>query len=754
MIARKAAAACVLWAALGAGATAANGIVVVDLAGNTQDAPANLAVGPDGRIYAIGTAVAYPSIGATVPSLVESYLLAFDGTGVALQSFGTGGRAAVLANNLHTPLIVRADESIAYSWFGATNYDATGTLESQFPVDMYGTIALQSDGKYVLFGYMRSIANPTAWTVTRLKTDGSADGSFGGGSVTVDAGGFPSYASVIPLPDGKILVGGAVSQGGTSTQPAVLRFNGDGTRDFGFGVNGQALLPVCNCAVGSAGMLAFDSTANTIYVSGPHGEVTRLTYAGAVDSSYSGIGATANVSVARMTLDGNGRIVLFGTQSSSPSSSAGYVARYLSNASLDTTFGGGGQASVQVPSQLSYVTDGAIQSDGKLVLALTTTGPSDAAPNLTSGPTDVAIARLNGDGSADTQFGMNQPDADVYPDVYTIAADMAPYGTTYVVSAPVTITGINAPTSVALVSGGGDFSVNCTATFTATRALISNGNTLCVRHAAATQAGGTSSTVIDVGGRRGTYTTTSSATPADTVPDAFAFQARTGVDLNATVTSNTVTITGLTGSAPIAVDNGAYSIGCDPQGFTNKNGTITNGSNVCVEQTTSGQPNTTVKTTLAIGGVTADFTSTTGSTTPDAFSFAAATSVATATLVVSSAITVTGISATTPISVTGGEYSVPCTGGTFTSQPSTIKGGQTVCVRHTSSSQASTMTTTTLAIGSVSGTFTSTTAAASSGGGSSGGGGSTTLLDAVALAGLLLMRLASVRSRRKSFRPC
>jgi hypothetical protein len=76
----------------------------------------------------------------------------------------------------------------------------------------------------------------------------------------------------------------------------------------------------------------------------------------------------------------------------------------------------------------------------------------------------------------------------------------------------------------------------------------------------------------------------------------------------------------------------------------------------------------------------------------------------------SNAIVVGGINAPAAISVAGGSYSID--GGPFTSVAGTVQSGQSVRVQHTAASQFSTATNTTLTIGGVSDTFTSTTLAA------------------------------------------
>jgi hypothetical protein len=107
-------------------------------------------------------------------------------------------------------------------------------------------------------------------------------------------------------------------------------------------------------------------------------------------------------------------------------------------------------------------------------------------------------------------------------------------------------------------------------------------------------------------------------------------------------------------------------------------------------------------------------------------------------------VTITGIEVPAHISVIGGTYSIGCgpNEADFTNQPGTIADGDTVCLRQTTSGQASTDKVTTLTIGGVAGTFTTTTAAAGGGGGNNGGGGGATGLFELllGLAALLLVR--------------
>ena len=71
-------------------------------------------------------------------------------------------------------------------------------------------------------------------------------------------------------------------------------------------------------------------------------------------------------------------------------------------------------------------------------------------------------------------------------------------------------------------------------------------------------------------------------TGGDFVPDAFSFVTQWNVPIGSQVTSNSITITGITGASPISIQGGEYSVGCTTN-FTNANGTVSNNQLVCVK---------------------------------------------------------------------------------------------------------------------------------------------------------------------------
>ncbi|RZA00179.1 MAG: hypothetical protein EOO68_11580, partial [Moraxellaceae bacterium] len=193
----------------------------------------------------------------------------------------------------------------------------------------------------------------------------------------------------------------------------------------------------------------------------------------------------------------------------------------------------------------------------------------------------------------------------------------------------------------------------------------------------------------------------------DSTPNGFTFTAVTGAAVNAEVTSNDITVSGINQPAAISVTGGEYSVAGGA--FTAAASTVTNGQAVKVKVKTSATTNTPTSATLSIGGVTGTFTVTTApDVIPDAFTFAPTNDVEPSSINTSAAITVAGIDIAVPISVTGGEYSI--NDGAFTSVEGTVSNGQTVKVKQTAAANVTTASTTTLTIGGMAGTYVVTTA--------------------------------------------
>jgi hypothetical protein len=207
--------------------------------------------------------------------------------------------------------------------------------------------------------------------------------------------------------------------------------------------------------------------------------------------------------------------------------------------------------------------------------------------------------------------------------------------------------------------------------------------------------------------------------PAGSItPSPFNFIDQTNVELSTTVTSNTITVSGITSATSITIAGGTYSI--NGGSYTSAGGTVNNGDTVTVQLTSSGNYSTTTNATLTIGGVSDTFSVTTlaGDSTPDQFTFKDKKGASLNKVYTSDTITVSGITVGTPISITGGTYSI--NGGSYTGADDTVNNGDTVTVQKTSSGSYSTAMDATLTIGGVSDTFSVTTKSESTGGGGGG----------------------------------
>ena len=335
---------------------------------------------------------------------------------------------------------------------------------------------------------------------------------------------------------------------------------------------------------------------------------------------------------------------------------------------------------------------------------------------LTDTTTTLTIGGVNGNFVSTTSN-------DITPDNFSFDSVTDVERSTLITSNTVTITGI--AEAVDILVNNGEYSIGCNGTFTTSAGTIDNEQTVCVRHTSSSDYVADTTTTLSVGRTSRDFVTTTSN---DITPDDFSFDSVTDVERSVLVTSNTITITGIATSVDISVSNGEYSIGCSDT-FTASAGTINNGETVCVRHTSSSNYLTDTTTTLTISGVSGDFVSTTSNDIiPDDFSFNSVTDVERNTLVTSNTVTITGVAIPVDISVSNGEYSIGCS-GTFTTSAGTIDNDQTVCVRHTSSSNYSSSTSTTLTVSTISQSFQSTTEAepspppppsSSSGGGSLG----------------------------------
>jgi len=134
--------------------------------------------------------------------------------------------------------------------------------------------------------------------------------------------------------------------------------------------------------------------------------------------------------------------------------------------------------------------------------------PASAVTDCAEHTLEVTVAGP-APGSASVTF--ERCDTTPDPLIFTNQTGVATGAT--VTSSPITISGIDGPANI--VVSEGEYSIGCGAddTFSTTPGTISNGQTVCVRHTAASAPSTDTTTTLTVGGVSGTFTSTTSATP-------------------------------------------------------------------------------------------------------------------------------------------------------------------------------------------------------------------------------------------------
>ncbi len=381
---------------------------------------------------------------------------------------------------------------------------------------------------------------------------------------------------------------------------------------------------------------------------------------------------------------------------------------------IDTTTGisiSGGTYSINGGAYSSA--SGAVNNGNTVTVRQTSSGSYSTTTNAT-----LTIGGVSDTFSVTTQAFT----PDTTPDQFAFTDQTGVALNTTINSNTITLSGINSASPISIT--GGKYSVNG-GSYTSAGGSVNNGNAVTVQLASAGSYSTTTNATLTIGGVSDTFsvTTTAGSPTQDTIPDQFTFTDQTNVELNTSVTSNTINVSGINAAAPVSIIGGTYSI--NGGSYKNGSGSVNNGNTVTVKLTSSGNYSTKTDATLNIGGISDTFSVTTKAspsvTPPNPFTFNDQTGVALNTGITSNSITVSGITAPVPISITGGTYSV--NGGSYTSASGTANNGDTVTVQVTSSASYSSTTEATLTIGGVSDIFSVTTKAKSSGGGDGGGGG-------------------------------
>jgi uncharacterized delta-60 repeat protein len=376
-----------------------------------------VAVQTDGKIVVAGTAV----------QTGDNYYFAlarYNADGSLDTSFGSGGKATTdFSPNADggTCLALQNDGKIVVAGYTEPNinhyedvalarYNADGSLDTSFGtagkvINSFGLqddratgVAIQTDGKIVVV-----VDGTGEFVVARYNADGSPDAGFGGGSKVVTSFGhsYDSPTVVVLQGDGKIVVAGATRRdGNTGSNFALARYNANGSLDTSFDKNGMVITDFSrgddtawSVGIQSDGKIVAGGSA-TIGTD-PDFALARYLTNGTLDTSFGTQGKVTTDFGTRLNGDAihgivlqpDGKIVAAGETMSGIDTA---LARYNANGTLDTSFGTGGKVVADFGGD-DKARGVALQSDGKIVIA------GEAVPLANY---ECLVARFLGDSAA------------------------------------------------------------------------------------------------------------------------------------------------------------------------------------------------------------------------------------------------------------------------------------------------------------------------------------------------------------------
>ncbi len=225
---------------------------------------------------------------------------------------------------------------------------------------------------------------------------------------------------------------------------------------------------------------------------------------------------------------------------------------------------------------------------------------------------------------------------------------------------PIAISGVNTTITVSRFSGTGEFSTNGT-DWRTTSVDVENGASIYIRQLSASTFNKASTTELDIGSRRASFTVTTES--EDKAPDQFSFGTPVpGAELNGTYTSPEVTIQGINSASTLTFsNNGLYRKFTNGSwgSYTTQETTVIAGDKIQIQLQAASTFNTLRQGTVSIGGVSASYSVTTlqQDTTPDQFYFTDVSNAEPNILYTSNQITIGGTNSASNVSFSGsGEY--------------------------------------------------------------------------------------------------
>ncbi|WP_406699643.1 PKD domain-containing protein [Singulisphaera sp. Ch08] len=326
-----------------------------------------------------------------------------------------GGAAVVLASTSLGLSFVRytADGSLD------TGFGTGGRVALAFPSGFSfsgnGSLAIDAEGRMLVAGYVYTGgATGYDFAVARFAADGSLDNDFGtGGRATIDLGASDDRAFGLTTDHaGRVLITGrSYDTGNNNYDLALVRLLATYALDTGFGTEGVVRTDFIASGSeegwGVASAHGLDGKVVVLGTTNQGWSFVRYAADGSLDTGFgtggrvalafpSGFGFSGNGS---LVIDAEGRMLVAGYVYTGGATRYEFaVARFAADGSLDTDFGNGGRATVNLGASddlgFGLTTDHA----GRILI-------TGRVYNTSTSNYDLGLARLLTDGSPDADYG-------------------------------------------------------------------------------------------------------------------------------------------------------------------------------------------------------------------------------------------------------------------------------------------------------------------------------------------------------------
>lgn len=214
--------------------------------------------------------------------------------------------------------------------------NANGTLDNTFNIGtgangIIRSVALQQDGKVLIAGEFTQFNGTNRNYVARLNTDGSVDDTF-----NPEVGPNDTVFSIASETDGSVLIGGSFVTVSGLDRSFIARLNGDGTVATNFNLGAGANGPIYSVVPQPNGKILIGG-AFTGFNFVPQHFVARLNQNGSLDATFD-CGTGANDTVYAIALQPDGKVLLGGLFTSINGTRRMGVARLFAHGPLDTSF--------------------------------------------------------------------------------------------------------------------------------------------------------------------------------------------------------------------------------------------------------------------------------------------------------------------------------------------------------------------------------------------------------------------------------